>query len=59
MSYYMGDVVCRLMCKHDFGFLYPLYNYLMGVSIDLDDKYKFSMWEIIRQSQQAKESLNE
>lgn len=45
-SYFLGDVVCRVMCKIDLYLLYTLYNRLMGLSIDIDDAYNFGVWKI-------------
>jgi hypothetical protein len=44
--YLTGDFISKLFYLWGaFSVLYPLYNYLMSLSIDIDDKYNLGVWE--------------
>ncbi len=38
--YYLGDICCRLGA-------YDLYNFFMGLSVDISDKNNLDVWKIV------------
>ena len=48
LLYCVGDLISRPMCRWDLAFLYPLYNWLMIKSGDLDTDYR--LWKSLRRS---------
>jgi hypothetical protein len=47
----LGDLVSRPMQRWDLGFLYPIYNRLMGWSADLDKVGK--IWDHVEENKGA------
>lgn len=44
--YFIGDMLSKLIGTFDvFGHLYPLYNWCMIKSVDINDKYDLDCWE--------------
>lgn len=38
ITYVVGDFLCTIMLKYDWSFLYPVYNYLLTLSMELKDE---------------------
>ena len=45
IAFFLGDMVSKVMDATDSGFLYPLYNKLMGISYNLSEKYDLGVWK--------------
>ena len=40
-----GDLISKPMSSFDWAWLYPAYNRLMGLAVDINDRYDLGQWE--------------
>lgn len=42
--YTIGDILSRVMLRHDIVFLYKWYNWCMVASLYINERYKLTVW---------------